>query len=176
MEVDLAAPLISSLTVLDFAQMIEYEGLHLIYFKCGIYRHKGDECPCLEAKAVESKTPKKQDRPKAMEESKAKSPYGPWMLPSYVRLRQAIKANFHDRPQQRSKERDGIRVDLDPLPSGGPNGEQVGSQFRSNWARKDMEGTTRSIFQVLQNFNEELDQPVDLAQIKQKIQALQGPS
>lgn len=29
---------------------------------------------------------------------------------------------------------------------------------------------------MLQNFNEELDQLVDLAQIKQKIQALQGPS
>lgn len=58
-EVDLAAPLISSLTVLNFDQTIEYEGLHLIYFKCGMYGHKGDECPSLEAKAAESKPPTK---------------------------------------------------------------------------------------------------------------------
>lgn len=104
-----------------------------------MYGHKGDECPSLEAKAAESKPPTKQDRPEAMEEGNAKSSYGPWMLPSYVYCRQEIKTKFHDRQQQRNKERDGIRVDLDPLPSGGPNGEQVGSQFRSNWARKDIE-------------------------------------
>lgn len=46
-EVNLDAPLLPSLTILDSAHKIEYEGLHLICFKYGKYGHKADECPSL---------------------------------------------------------------------------------------------------------------------------------
>lgn len=46
-KVDLAAPLLPSLTLFDFAQKVEYEGIHLICFKCGKYGHHGEECSNL---------------------------------------------------------------------------------------------------------------------------------
>lgn len=46
-KVDLAAPILPSLTLFDFAQKVEYEGLHLICFKCGKYGHNGEECSNL---------------------------------------------------------------------------------------------------------------------------------
>lgn len=38
-EIDLSAPLVPALTVLDFAQKVEHESLHLICFDCGRYGH-----------------------------------------------------------------------------------------------------------------------------------------
>lgn len=39
-EVDLLSPLIPSLINFNFRVTIKYEGLHLIYFKCGCYVHQ----------------------------------------------------------------------------------------------------------------------------------------
>lgn len=44
-EIDLSAPLVPSLIAFDFAQKVEYEGLHLICFDCGRYGHKVEEFP-----------------------------------------------------------------------------------------------------------------------------------
>lgn len=46
-EMDLAAPLLPSLTVLELAQKVEYEGLHLICFKCEKYDHHIEDCSSL---------------------------------------------------------------------------------------------------------------------------------
>ncbi|KAL0290282.1 UNVERIFIED_CONTAM: hypothetical protein Sradi_6897800 [Sesamum radiatum] len=39
-EVDLTKPLVSMITLLGFAQAVEYEGLHQICFDCGKYGQK----------------------------------------------------------------------------------------------------------------------------------------
>lgn len=44
-EIDLSSPLISSLIVFDFKQKVNYEGLHLICFECGVYGHGANDCP-----------------------------------------------------------------------------------------------------------------------------------
>lgn len=43
-EVDLSQPLLPSITVLDEPQLVEYEGLHLICFSCGMYGHCSESC------------------------------------------------------------------------------------------------------------------------------------
>lgn len=44
-EVDLSAPLLPSVTLSDEEQKVEYEGVHLICFKCGRYGHRVENCP-----------------------------------------------------------------------------------------------------------------------------------
>lgn len=46
-EINLDEPLLPSLTVLDLAQKVEYEGLHMICFKCGKFGQQVDDCPTL---------------------------------------------------------------------------------------------------------------------------------
>lgn len=43
-EIDLSKPLLSSVTVLEKPQLMEYEGLQLICFRCGRYGHRSKEC------------------------------------------------------------------------------------------------------------------------------------
>lgn len=43
-EIDLSKPLLPFVTVLEEPQLVEYEGLHLICFRCGRYGHRGKEC------------------------------------------------------------------------------------------------------------------------------------
>lgn len=46
-EINFAAPLLPSLIVFDFAQKVEYEGLHSNCFQCGMYEHHIDDCHVL---------------------------------------------------------------------------------------------------------------------------------
>lgn len=39
-EVDLSKPLLSQVRIGNFAQNIEYEGLHTVYFSCGCFGHR----------------------------------------------------------------------------------------------------------------------------------------
>lgn len=43
-EVDLTNPLLSKFTVGDMVVPIEYEGIHMVCFSCGIYGHKQGQC------------------------------------------------------------------------------------------------------------------------------------
>lgn len=80
-EIDLAAPLLPSLTIFDFAQQVEYEGLHLICFQCGRYGHRGDTCPANQPVAASPPVP--VDPQPSKGQSSSSSPYGPWILPNY---------------------------------------------------------------------------------------------
>ncbi|KAL4359393.1 hypothetical protein AHAS_Ahas08G0072900 [Arachis hypogaea] len=46
-EVDLRQQLVPSFSSLGKDFRLEYEGLHIIYFNCGRYRHRKDDCPEL---------------------------------------------------------------------------------------------------------------------------------
>lgn len=43
-EVDLSKPLLSQVRIGNFAQNIEYEGLHTVYFSCGCFGHRLESC------------------------------------------------------------------------------------------------------------------------------------
>lgn len=43
-EVDITKPLLSKFKLKRRIRTIEYKGIHLIYFKCGIYGHRDDKC------------------------------------------------------------------------------------------------------------------------------------
>lgn len=165
-EIDLAAPLIPSLTVLDFAQSVEYDGLHLICFTCGKYCHRGEECGTPKADAVPEPTPASSSTPS--------SPYGPWMLPSYVR-RQQEQGQRH-RPARHSPRAPPMESH-DPGPSRPQRGPLDGSAHMSAGPARPSGGPahiTRSHFEVLQEPGQHDDLGVDIAQLKQQIRALQG--
>ncbi|CAN1189172.1 hypothetical protein LINPERHAP2_LOCUS39736 [Linum perenne] len=78
--VDLSKKLLSKYKLLHKIRRVEYEGLHVICFKCGIYGHTIDLCPS--AKATESAEHDKElvhSNPLFLEEVLAME-YGPWML------------------------------------------------------------------------------------------------
>lgn len=43
-EVDIMRPLLSKFKLRRRSSRIEYEGIHLICFKCGVYVHRDDQC------------------------------------------------------------------------------------------------------------------------------------
>lgn len=43
-EIDITKPLLSKYTLGEMKWSIEYEGIHLVYFNCGIYGHKQEQC------------------------------------------------------------------------------------------------------------------------------------
>ncbi|XP_031112039.1 uncharacterized protein LOC116016010 [Ipomoea triloba] len=43
-EVDISKPLLSKFTVEDKVCLIEYEGIHMVCFKCGVFGHRKDNC------------------------------------------------------------------------------------------------------------------------------------
>ena len=54
-EVDLNAPLLPSYSVDGHNLKIEYEGLHLICFSCGIFGHSQEFCPSRRAQEAQQK-------------------------------------------------------------------------------------------------------------------------
>lgn len=93
-EVDLNKPLVSEVVVLNSAQPIEYEGLHVVCFECGVVGHRDQDCPSKISKppvteAMDLNTTPDMDKeegqppvapttaPSTVQERR---PYGSWML------------------------------------------------------------------------------------------------
>lgn len=53
-EVDITKPLLSKYKLRRRMRRIEYEGIHLVCFKCGIYGHRDDQCTAAEGKMGEN--------------------------------------------------------------------------------------------------------------------------
>lgn len=86
-EVNLAQPLLPSVTLYGRQQLVEYEGLHLICFHCGRYGHRAEGCPHIPAATVDPN----RDTPSEPAPS-TESIYGPWMLPRRGRRPRQHKA------------------------------------------------------------------------------------
>lgn len=51
-EIDLSKKLVPTIKVMGAVLKLEYEGLHVVYFACGRYGHKQDNCPELRNEAI----------------------------------------------------------------------------------------------------------------------------
>ena len=58
MEIDLLKPLVAKFKMRRRVKRLEYEGLHLIYFDCGLYGHSRESYP-LEKSEMSTVTPQK---------------------------------------------------------------------------------------------------------------------
>lgn len=92
-EVDLAKPLIAKFKLRKKVRRIEYEGLHLVCFNCGVYGHMADSCKKgndeTEAegeghvtRTEESERPKGNEGKKLEIRPEVAENFGPWMLAS----------------------------------------------------------------------------------------------
>lgn len=77
-EVDLGDLLLPTMDILERTQAVEYEGLHLICFKCRRYGHKGDSCPSLSSAHLDRTIPLTHEADK---QYTLEDPFGPWMFP-----------------------------------------------------------------------------------------------
>ncbi|XP_031126652.1 uncharacterized protein LOC116028935 [Ipomoea triloba] len=92
-EVDLNKPLVSEVLVMNYAQLVEYEGLHVICFNCGVVGHREQACPENKPTGTEvpNADPNAEPATEATESRQTESPsptppvqtkprYGTWML------------------------------------------------------------------------------------------------
>ncbi|CAN1155882.1 hypothetical protein LINPERHAP2_LOCUS20628, partial [Linum perenne] len=124
--VDLSKKLLSKYKLLHRIRRVEYEGLHVVCFKCGIYGHTIDICPS--AKATETAEQDKelvQSNPLFLEEVLAKErpevfeEYGPWMLANSRSRKSLVVASKLTRQLPRSTdERPGSDLTTSVAPQG----------------------------------------------------------
>ncbi|KAK8993907.1 hypothetical protein V6N11_008121 [Hibiscus sabdariffa] len=82
-KVDLRKPLISKLVINGNIQIVEYESLPTVRFKCGKYRHLQDSCPDATIDIAENVIPpesQQMDSDASRVLSDNKSSFGPWMV------------------------------------------------------------------------------------------------
>lgn len=74
MEVDLSKPLVSKFCLSKKVRKIEYDGLYLVCFKCGIYGHREETCCTIGRDADGLNNVNVAEKPEEIES------FGPWML------------------------------------------------------------------------------------------------
>ncbi|XP_038687586.1 uncharacterized protein LOC119986972 [Tripterygium wilfordii] len=88
-EVDLTKPLLAKFKLRRRVRRIEYEGIHLVCFKCGCYGHRQDTCLLATGPEVEAhdQRPDKEDdnvhpvrKAVVIVNPEVTDDYGPWML------------------------------------------------------------------------------------------------
>lgn len=92
-EINLAKPLLPSVTLYGRRQTVKYEGLHQICFKCGRYDHHSKACSEIPEAPVNG-----DHRDPTTTPTPTESIYMPWMLPNRGRRRPIYKAQDHSRP------------------------------------------------------------------------------
>lgn len=98
-EIDITKPLISMFKFRKRTRFVEYEGIHLVCFHCGIYGHKNENCPRSKDKEKDGELPapvlernvgileketvgRDDTRQENLTTSRIGGNYGPWMLAS----------------------------------------------------------------------------------------------
>ena len=130
-EVDITKPLLSKFKLRRRVRRIEYEGIHLVCFHCGVYGHRKDNCPMLGQSFVLEERTEKGDNgdipavdtngeekgqireeiinPEIMEN------FGPWMLAARKFRRSDRKWNGRENHATSYDKRKDIRRDSDLL-------------------------------------------------------------
>ncbi|KAF7844786.1 ribonuclease H [Senna tora] len=99
-ELDLSKPLLSQYCVHGNLKKIEYEGLHLICFECGVYGHDLEHCPVRRVRQEKEKQEKEKEGHGSTEINRnntvyKNSPYGAWMT--------VVKPSRPRRPRQNAQ-------------------------------------------------------------------------
>ncbi|XP_031115746.1 uncharacterized protein LOC116019614 [Ipomoea triloba] len=115
-EVDLNKLLISEVLVGNEVQIIEYEGLHVVCFGCGVVGHREQQCPHNKHKEPETATmdmntppandtekePQSEPVPPMVTPTQAKQRYGTWMLVTRKKTQtDASKGHRHSKKTDR---------------------------------------------------------------------------
>ncbi|XP_019172110.1 PREDICTED: uncharacterized protein LOC109167542 [Ipomoea nil] len=81
-EIDISKPLLSKFTLEEEVWPVEYEGLHLVCFQCGLYGHKENQCGPGTAQNEHDQTVNNDIREQGLPEQRNdySANYGPWML------------------------------------------------------------------------------------------------
>lgn len=169
MEIDLNKLLLPSISVFYEPQLVEYEGLHLICFSCGKYRHRSEACNTLHQTEDQSEPPMAPtlDRP-----------YGPWMLPKNPwRRKEGKRLEQWEVPELSTRRQEGIALkepSLGPLVVQGSEGEHEPTP-QSTHPKSQSPSSSR--FAALEGLTEdETSLETMVAQLKKKISEIPGPS
>lgn len=151
--------------------MVEYEGLHLICFKCGKYGHKGEECrPEMESSTGTSVDAATKTTNTTGTSNTTSSPYGPWMLSSYARRWQGHRPRQHqDHQFSHSPQILGRRVDISTVDRRGSPPRSSGqdpSRRPIGKASGGLAHITQSRFTVLQEPAHTSDLDVDIVKLE----------
>lgn len=95
-EIDLTQPLKPYVMIIGQICTVEYEGLTRICFHCGHFGHSAAICPRLLPPPPAASTNTEEVRTEGSPTSSStplapQSPFGPWMLPAYVRKKQQLQ-------------------------------------------------------------------------------------
>lgn len=178
-ELDLATPLLPSLTLFDFAQRVEYEGLHLICFECGRYDHRGEDCLMAHPPSNPSVPPSTPPVPPSpVVPEPPSSLYGPWMLANYRKKALPPRWNVWHASTAPPPAKTS-RVPQSQGPSVGPSRAmetpRAAQVTTPRAAAVGFDAAGGSQFQSLAGLQDEVDIDSTVAQLKQQIQAFQGP-
>lgn len=134
---------------------IQYESLQDLYFTCGKYGHKEENCPTQTTKTPQAdKSRPEREEERAEERSESQSTYGPWMVAQRSRRRPTLRATkgSFDNQQQTEGGKSAVnqaginsaqksRTKSMPSSKENPFGEKMwGSRFTSLNGVTDMEG------------------------------------
>ncbi|KAF7826344.1 ribonuclease H [Senna tora] len=152
-ELDLSKPLLSQYCIHGRQMKIEYEGLHLICFECGVYGHDLENCKIWK----EKKEKEKKEKEKATEEGKDQSKvegnepgdnqpkYGNWMtVTKPIRPRRSRQSGQQKEPLKlitvSRSSRYAVLENEDPVQEEANQQEQTNNQDErkeENWKKKE---------------------------------------
>ncbi|KAL4388900.1 hypothetical protein GQ457_09G004750 [Hibiscus cannabinus] len=126
--VDLNKPLVPFIGIDDFVQNLEYEGLHNVYFKCGVYGHSQGSCS-IDNRPVSNESHSQQGPTKggleAVSATSKDGLFGPWMMVDTRRRKpQAMKLNSKA-SEQSFRTNNGSRFAILGADSGSPDTDQI---------------------------------------------------
>ncbi|MBA0819615.1 hypothetical protein Gohar_021761, partial [Gossypium harknessii] len=157
--IDLTKPLITRIRVNGEIKVVEYESLHIVCFKCGIYGHTKDNCPRLVV------DPKKSDGAAAFagssgmvptpakEDLAEKEAYGPWILVEPRTRPQPKQGNLYISGEIQGNQINGSRFNIlakngygSQIAEQGKNqGEEKGKKSEEKKERKSQKDRARNM-------------------------------
>ncbi|MBA0609363.1 hypothetical protein Godav_021426, partial [Gossypium davidsonii] len=180
--IDLTKPLITRIRVNGKIKVVEYESLHIVCFKCGIYGHTKDNYLRLEV------DPKKSDGAAASARSSGKVPtpakedlaekeaYGPWILVEPRKRLQPKQGNSYISGEIQGNRIDGSRFNLLAKNGDGSQiAEQGKNQEEENGKKSEEKKERKSQKDGARNMGEEKGVISGSKKGKEPVQELKNP-
>lgn len=85
-ELNLQHALVPVINVMGRRQVVEYEGLYRVFYHCGQFGHRADQCPTHNASSPgAAPDAPRQPTPPSEPRSTPETPFGPWLMQAHVR-------------------------------------------------------------------------------------------